>query len=200
GDLEHYIHGDARLPVLIDSAMIHYQFETIHPFLDGNGRLGRLLITFYLYWKNALHRPLLYLSYFFKRNRQEYYDRLQMVRETGNYEQWVAFFLKGVVETADSAMETAKKILELQSNHRSLLWKKKISSPIAVGMLESLFHKPYVSVNDVAKEFNISFQSASTLVSQFEKTGILEEITGRKRDKRYMYAEYVNILSEGTQI
>ncbi|MDO9529876.1 MAG: Fic family protein [Syntrophales bacterium] len=200
GDLEHYIHGDARLPVLIDSAMIHYQFETIHPFLDGNGRLGRLLITFYLYWKSVLHRPLLYLSYFFKRNRQEYYDRLQMVRETGNYEQWVAFFLKGVVETADSAMETAKKILELQSNHRSLLWKKKISSPIAVGMLESLFHKPYISVNDVAKEFNISFQSASTLVSQFEKTGILEEITGRKRDKRYMYAEYVNILSEGTQI
>ena len=200
GDLEHYIHGDARLPVLIDSAMIHYQFETIHPFLDGNGRLGRLLITFYLCWKNALHRPLLYLSYFFKRNRQEYYDRLQMVRETGNYEQWVAFFLKGVVETAASAMETAKKILELQSNHRSLLWKKKISSPIAVGMLESLFHKPYVSVNNVAKEFNISFQSASTLVSQFEKTEILEEITGRKRDKRYVYAEYVNILSEGTQI
>lgn len=199
GDLEHYMHGDTRLPVLIDSAMIHYQFETIHPFLDGNGRLGRLLITFYLYWKNVLHRPLLYLSYFFKRNRQEYYDRLQMVRETGNYEQWVAFFLKGVAETADSAMETAKKILELQSNHRTLLWKKKISSPIAVGMLESLFHKPYVSVNDVAKEFNISFQSASTLVSQFEKTGILEEITGRKRDKRYMYAEYVNILSEGTQ-
>ena len=123
-----------------------------------------------------------------------------MVRETGNYEQWVAFFLKGVVETAASAMETAKKILELQSNHRSLLWKKKISSPIAVGMLESLFHKPYVSVNNVAKEFNISFQSASTLVSQFEKTEILEEITGRKRDKRYVYAEYVNILSEGTQI
>ena len=200
GDLERYIHADAHLPVLIDTAVIHYQFETIHPFLDGNGRLGRLLITFYLYWKNVLHRPLLYLSYFFKRNRQEYYDRLQMVRETGNYEQWVAFFLKGIVETADSAMETAKRILELQSNHRSLLWKKKISSPTAVGMLESLFHKPYVSVNDMAKEFNISFQTASTLVSQFEKAGILEEVTGRKRDKRYVYAAYVNILSEGTQI
>ncbi len=199
GDLEHYIHTEAQLPVLIDTAMIHYQFETIHPFLDGNGRLGRLLITFYLYWKNALNRPLLYLSYFFKRNRQEYYDRLQMVRETGNYEQWITFFLKGVVETADSAMETAKKILGLQSDHRSLLWKKKISSPIAVGMLESLFHKPYVSVNDIAKEFNVSFQTASTLVSQFEKAGILEETTGRKRDKRYVYAEYVNILSEGTQ-
>jgi len=200
GDLEHYIHTDTRLPVLIDTAMIHYQFETIHPFLDGNGRLGRLLITFYLYWKNALHRPLLYLSYFFKRNRQEYYDRLQMVRETGNYEQWIAFFLKGVVETANSAMETAKKILELQGDHRSLLWKKKISSPIAVGMLESLFHKPYVSVNNMAKEFNISFQTASTLVSQFETAGILEEITGRKRDKKYVYAEYLTILSEGTQV
>ncbi|MBW2632280.1 MAG: Fic family protein [Deltaproteobacteria bacterium] len=198
GNIERYMHADARLPILIDTALIHYQFETIHPFLDGNGRLGRLLITFYLYWKNVLHSPLLYLSYFFQRNRQEYYDRLQMVRETGNYEQWIAFFLKGIVETADSAMATAKKILALQGNHRSLLWKKKISSPIAVGMLESLFHKPYVSVNDMAREFNISFQTASTLVSQFEKAGILEEITGRKRDKRYVYAQYVKILSEGT--
>jgi len=109
-----------------------------------------------------------------------------------------SLFLKGIVETADSAMATAKKILELQGDHRSLLWKKKISSPIAIGMLESLFHKPYVSVNDMAREFNISFQTASTLVSQFEKAGILEEITGRKRDKRYVYAQYVKILSEGT--
>lgn len=199
GDLEKYIHNKERLPLLADCALVHYQFETIHPFLDGNGRLGRLLITYYLYWKGALHKPLLYLSYFFKKRRQEYYDRLNMVRENGDYEQWLAFFLKGIKETADSAIETSRRILELQTSHRNLLWKKKISSPFAVGILEKLFFTPYVSVNDIAKGFKISFQTASTLVAQFEKAGILKEITGRKRDKRYIYADYLNILSEGTK-
>jgi Fic family protein len=198
GDLEQYIHKGRKLPVLIDCGLVHYQFESIHPFLDGNGRVGRLLITFYLYFREVLHRPLLYLSYYFKKNRQEYYDRLNMVRDKGDYEQWIAFFLKGVVETADSAVETARKILELQTKHRELLWKKKLSSPLAVGILERLFQKPYVSVNDVAKEFSISFQAASTLVSQLEGAGILHEITGKKRDKRFIYAAYISILSEGT--
>ena len=198
GDLEQYIHKGRKLPVLIDCGLVHYQFESIHPFLDGNGRVGRLLITFYLYFREVLHRPLLYLSYYFKKNRQEYYDRLNMVRDKGDYEQWIAFFLKGVVETADSAVETARKILELQTKHRELLWKKKLSSPLAVGILERLFQKPYVSVNDVAKEFSISFQAASNLVSQLEGAGILHEITGKKRDKRFIYAEYITILSEGT--
>ncbi len=198
GDLEQYIHKGRKLPVLIDCGLVHYQFESIHPFLDGNGRVGRLLITFYLYFREVLHRPLLYLSYYFKKNRQEYYDRLNMVRDKGDYEQWIAFFLKGVVETADSAVETARKILELQTKHRELLWKKKLSSPLAVGILERLFQKPYVSVNDVAREFSISFQAASNLVSQLEGAGILHEITGKKRDKRFIYAEYITILSEGT--
>jgi Fic family protein len=198
GDLELYIHKARKLPVLIDCGLIHYQFESIHPFLDGNGRVGRLLITFYLYFREVLHRPLLYLSYYFKKNRQEYYDRLNMLRNKGDYEQWIAFFLKGVAETADSAVETAQKILELQTKHRDLLWKKKLSSPFAVGILERLFQKPYVSVNDVAKEFSISFQAASNLVSQLEGAGILHEITGKKRDKRFIYAAYITILSEGT--
>ncbi|HKN19171.1 MAG TPA: Fic family protein, partial [Dissulfurispiraceae bacterium] len=199
GELEKYMHKKEKLPILVDCALIHYQFETIHPFLDGNGRLGRLLITYYLYWKGVLTKPLLYLSYFFKKRRQEYYDRLSLVRENGDYEQWVSFFLTGVIEISDSAIDTSKRILELQSNHRNLLWKKKISSPLAVGILEKLFYVPYVSVNDVAKEFSISFQAASTLVAQFEKARILKEITGRKRDKRYIYADYINILSEGTK-
>ncbi len=122
-----------------------------------------------------------------------------MVRENGDYEQWLTFFLKGIVETSDSAIDTAKRILELQTNHRTLLWKKNISSPLAVGILEKLFFTPYVSVNDIAKSFKISYQAASTLVSQLEKAGILKEITGRKRDKRYIYADYINILSEGTK-
>lgn len=199
GELEKYMHKKEKLPILVDCALIHYQFETIHPFLDGNGRLGRLLITYYLYWKGALTRPLLYLSYFFKKRRQEYYDRLSLVRENGDYEQWVSFFLKGVIEISDSAIDTSKRILELQTNHRNLLWQKKISSTLAVGILEKLFYVPYVSVNDVAKDFSISFQAASTLVAQFERAGILKEITGRKRDKRYIYADYLNILSEGTK-
>ncbi len=199
GELEKYMHKKEKLPVLVDCALIHYQFETIHPFLDGNGRLGRLLITYYLYWKGVLTKPLLYLSYFFKKRRQEYYDRLSLVRENGDYEQWVSFFLTGVIEISDSAIDTSKRILELQSNHRNLLWKKKISSPLAVGILEKLFYVPYVSVHDVAREFSISFQAASTLVAQFETAGILKEITGRKRDKRYIYADYINILSEGTK-
>jgi Fic family protein len=198
GDLEQYIYKGRKLPVLVDCGLVHYQFESIHPFLDGNGRVGRLLITFYLYFREVLHRPLLYLSYYFKKNRQEYYDRLTMVRDKGDYEQWIAFFLKGVVETADSAVETARKILELQTKHRELLWKKKLSSPLAVGILERLFQRPYVSVNDVAKEFSISFQAASNLVSQLEVAGILHEITGKKRDKRFIYGAYISILSEGT--
>jgi Fic family protein len=199
GDLEKYMHTAAQLPILVDCALMHYQFETIHPFLDGNGRLGRLLISFYLYWKGELHKPLLYLSFFFKKFRQEYYDRLNMVRENGDYEQWIAFFLKGIAETAESAVETAKKILELQNSDRKLLWKKKISSPLAVGILEKLFYIPYVSVNDIAKEFEISFQTAATLVSQLEDAEILREITGRKRDKRYVYKQYLAILEEGTK-
>jgi Fic family protein len=199
GDLEKYMHSQQKLPILIDCALVHYQFETIHPFLDGNGRLGRLLITYYLFWKGVLNKPLLYLSYYFKKRRQEYYDRLDLVRENGDYEQWISFFLNGIIEVSDSAIETSKKILELQSYHRSLLWKKKISSPLAVGILEKLFYTPYVSVKDIAKGFNISFQAASTLVAQMVKIGILKEITGRKRDKRYVYIDYLNMLSEGTK-
>jgi Fic family protein len=199
GDLEHYFHDKAKLFFLIDCALIHYQFETIHPFLDGNGRMGRLLITYYLYWKEVLHKPLLYLSYYFKKNRQEYYDRLNMVRDTGNYEQWIDFFLKGVVDTAGSAMETARKVLELQTHHRRLLWEEKISSPLAVGILEQLFYTPVVSIGPLAKQFDISYQASSTLVSQLENAGILKETTGRKRDKRFVYSDYLNILAEGTK-
>jgi Fic family protein len=143
---------------------------------------------------------LLYLSYFFKKNRQEYYDRLTMVRNSGNYEQWLDFFLRGVTEVSDLAIETAKKILELQTKHRNLLWQKKMSSPLAVGLLEKLFYTPYMSVKNVAEAFSISYQAASLLVAQFEKHGILKEITGRKRDKKYVYKQYIDILSEGTSL
>lgn len=198
GKLETYMHKKSILPELINCALIHYQFETIHPFLDGNGRLGRLLITFYLCWKNILTKPLLYLSYYLKKNRQEYYDRLSMVRNNGNYEQWITFFLKGIIETAESAITNTKKILELKEKDQKLLFTKKVSSPSATMLLEQLFYTPLVSINNVQEKFNISHQAASNLINEFERIGILKETTGKKRDKRFLYKKYLTILAQGT--
>lgn len=177
---------------------MHYQFETIHPFLDGNGRLGRLLITFYLYWKGALQYPLLYLSYYLKIHRQEYYDRLNLVREKGDYEQWVIFFLKGVIWTSESALQTVKKLLRLQEDHKQRIIAKKLSSPYAIALLDYLFEKPHLTIRDIASHLNTSYQGSKTLLNQFVDMGILKEITGKKRDKRYSYWEYLDLLSEGT--
>lgn len=200
GDLENYFYSDSKLPELINCALIHYQFETIHPFLDGNGRVGRLLITFYLYWKGVIERPLLYLSYFFKKNRQEYYDRLMIVRNKGDYEQWINFFLDGVIETADIAINDIKKILELQANDQKLLWEKRISSPLVIMIHNKLFYTPVVSIGDIQKLFDISYPTASNIVNQLIKIGILEETTGQKRSKRYIYKKYMDILSYGTNL
>ncbi len=195
-DFEKYIHKN-KLPDLIDCALLHYQFETIHPFLDGNGRIGRLLITLFLYEKKIISKPLLYLSLYFKKNRQEYYDRLTMVRNRGNYEQWIEFFLKGLIETAESGIETIKKIHTLQNDKKELILKNinKTSSAYTSWILDYLFSNPYVSIKDIEKQFHISFQSASTLLGQFEKMGILKESTGRKRDKRFLFKEYLDILN-----
>lgn len=198
GQLELYMHKEVALPILINCALIHYQFETIHPFLDGNGRIGRLLITFYLCWKKVMQKPLLYLSYFFKLHRQEYYDRLNLVREKGDFEQWIAFFLKGVIWTSESALETVKNVLSLADRHKKLLFEKKVSSPVAIALLDRLLSKPHLSTHDVIEEFQLSFQTAQTLIRQLEDLGILKEITGRKRDRRYSYWEYLDYLSEGT--
>lgn len=198
GQLELYMHKEKELPILITCSLIHYQFETIHPFLDGNGRIGRLLITFYLCWKQVMQKPLLYLSYYFKLHRQEYYDRLNLVREKGDYEQWIQFFLKGVIWTSGSALETIKQILALADQHKKLLLHKKISSPLAIVLLDYLFVKPYVSIQEVSDSFHISFQRAQALVLQFVDIGILKEITGKKRDRCFSYWEYLDCLSEGT--
>lgn len=199
-ELELYLHKSHKLPILITCALIHYQFETIHPFLDGNGRIGRLLITFYLCWKKVLQKPLLYLSYYFKLHRQEYYDRLNLVREKGDYEQWVNFFLKGVIWTSESALETIKQVLALADDHKKKLIKEKISSPIAIGLLEYLFAKPHVSTHDIAEHFHMTFQTAQKLVNHFIEIEILREITGKKRDRRYSYWQYLEYLSEGTNL
>lgn len=198
GQLELFLHQESELPLLINIALIHYQFETIHPFLDGNGRLGRLLIAFYLYWKGALRYPLLYISYFLKIHRQEYYDRLNLTRESGDFEQWVSFFLKGIIWTSESALLTIKNILQLQEDHKQRLIKQKLSSPYAIALLDYLYEKPHTSVSEIAKQLKISYPAAQTLVQQFVKAEILKEMTGKKRDKRYSYWEYLAYLSEGT--
>ena len=198
GELELFLHKDSELPLLINCALMHYQFETIHPFLDGNGRLGRLLITFYLYWKGALQYPLLYLSYYLKIHRQEYYDRLNLVRERGDYEQWIIFFLKGIIWTCESALQTIKNLLQLQEDHKKRLISKKLSTPYAIALLDYLFERPHLTINDVADHLKISYQGAKALVDQFVTAEILKEITGKRRDKRYSYWEYLAFLSEGT--
>ena len=197
--LELYLHKKSTLHPLVNCALIHYQFETIHPFLDGNGRIGRLLITFYLMWNKLLHKPLLYLSYYFKRHRQEYYDRLNMVRNKGDYEQWVSFFLDSVMETAKIAVDDIKKILHLKEKHKQKLWARNITSPLAIMLLDKLFYTPIISIVDVQQFFDVSYQAAANLVKQFEDSGILKEITGKKRAKRYAYTEYLSILAKGTK-
>lgn len=199
GNLEKFIHEKSAIPPLVKCALLHYQFETIHPFLDGNGRIGRLLITFYLCWEKILSRPLLYLSYYFKRNRQEYYDRLNLVRFKDDYEGWIRFFLKGVVEASVQATETARKIMELQQTDREEILKRKMTTPMAVVLLDKLFLYPVVTVKDVARRLETSYQTANDLVKRFEKMGLLEEMTGAQRYRRFRYKPYLDIIIEGTQ-
>ncbi len=196
--LESYLHSDSSLPPLIDCALMHYQFETIHPFLDGNGRLGRLLITFYLQWKELLPSPLLYLSYYFKLHQQEYYDRLALVRTTGNYEQWILFFLQGVSDTCRSALDTLRGILSLQEEMRIFLLKNN-ASVSAMKLMHHLYYVPVISVREVQEVCEVSFQGASNIVKEFEQWGILHEVTGKKRSKRYAFKRYITMLSEGTE-
>lgn len=196
--LEKFIHQDTKLPPLVKCALIHYQFETVHPFLDGNGRIGRLLITFYLCWLEILNRPLLYLSYYLKRNRQEYYDRLSVVRKKDAYEEWIEFFLKGVIEISDQTIESAKNIITLQKTDTQKIVSAGIASSSAVMLLDWLFTAPIVNVNEVAHKLRITRQSATSLIAKLEKLGILQEITGKSRNRFYAYYEYLQILNEGT--
>lgn len=196
-DLERYMHEESGYPILINCALLHYQFETIHPFLDGNGRLGRLLITLYLFWQGAIEKPILYASYYLKKHRQEYSDRLMMVRNKGNYEQWVFFFLESIIEACESAISDTKHILVLKSEDERLLWENRISSPFATMLLNQLFLTPIISTKDIEKGFGVSYPTAANVIKQFIEMNILKEITGQKRAKRYVYMRYMDILSEG---
>jgi Fic family protein len=196
GNLEKFINQEGSLPLLIKCALIHYQFETIHPFLDGNGRIGRLLIDLFIHWKGVLHKPLIYTSLFFKQNRQEYFDRLMMVRTSGDYEQWVGFFIKSILWSTEHAIEKIKQILLLQEELRRKILKEKKASLRTIEFLDILFISPLTTINDMAKKLDISFQAASEQVKLFLSLGILEELTGKKRSKRFAFAPYLKIIEE----
>ena len=196
-DLEKFIHAKSDLPLLIKIALTHYQFETIHPFLDGNGRLGRLLITFLLCEQNVLKEPVLYLSLFFKRHRQQYYDELQSVRENGTWERWIRFFLTGVQEVSDEAIHTARSILVLREKHQNII-NQTFGHATAKGhlVLQSLYSFPITSVEQVRTLIQTTYAPANKLIAQFVEAGIIRETTGQKRNRRFEYHEYIGLFSE----
>jgi Fic family protein len=183
--------------LLIKIGLVHAQFETIHPFLDGNGRVGRLLITFLLTEGGVLEKPVLYLSHYFKRRRQEYYDRLQAIRERGDWENWLAFFLRGVTEVSAEATETARRVLLLRERHRAEITDR-LGRAAANGhrVLESLFDRPIVAVGEVQELTGTSFAAANQLVARMTQLGILREITGYSRNRRFRYDPYVRLFTD----
>ena len=195
-DLEKFLHQEDDIPLLIRIGMAHAQFETIHPFLDGNGRCGRLLITFFLCHKGILPKPVLYLSYFFKKYRKEYYECLQRVRDFGDWESWIKFFLRGVLTVSDQAAETARAIVTLRENHRTLLTDHfGPASGRAVKMLEHLYQRPTTTVNDVRDYLGISFPNANNMIDKFVQHGVLNETTGQVRNRVFLYSPYVDLFS-----
>lgn len=195
-DLARYINEESRHPILVRTALAHQQFETIHPFLDGNGRLGRLLVTLMLIEEGTLQQPILYLSEYFRRHRQEYYDRLQAVRDDGELREWLIFFLEAVREVSENGTRTARDIRQLREEHRSLV-SDEISSPTkAFRLLETLYQRPAVSVPQVREIIDMSYPVANDLVADFERLGLLTEVTGNKRNRRYRYQPYLEIFGE----
>jgi Fic family protein len=195
GDLERFLH-DHRLPPLIHAGLAHAQLETIHPFLDGNGRVGRLLITFLLCHQGILSRPLLYLSHFLKRNRAEYYDRLQAVRTGGAWGGWLRFFLTGVRDVAAEAHETARKILALRGRCHDLLSKEGKAAANLLRALDVLFEQPVVSVHVLEQRLAVSHMTANTLAARLEELGVLREMTGYKRNRRFAFDPYLELFTD----
>jgi hypothetical protein len=202
-DLEKYINTDGGLDDLIKIALIHYQFETIHPFLDGNGRVGRLLIVLYLLEKKVIKTPSLYLSFYLKENRIEYYDRMTAVRESGDYEQWVKFFIEGIYVSGQSAIETADELIALRNSNLERLeaenyTKRTHETMIKVfGYLEA---HPIIEIGKTAKDLSLSYNTVASAVSRFEALGILSLVNNQDRNKVYSYDDYISILRSGTEL
>jgi Fic family protein len=200
GALEKFLHEERReVPPLLKAGLVHVQFETIHPFLDGNGRLGRLLITFLLCAAGALREPILYLSLFFKTNRQNYYDLLMRVRESGDWETWIEFFLRGVRETSEQAVNAAKRILALLDSDRKRIEAMGRPAASMLRVFQYAQTHPIVSIQTCSEKIGVSFPTVSGAVDNLQKLGILREITGKQRKRLFGYDAYIKILNEGTE-
>ena len=195
--LERFIHADTDLPLLVKIGLAHAQFETIHPFLDGNGRVGRLLITFLLCEQGVLQKPVLYLSWFFKQHRQQYYDELQSVRDAGTWERWLTFFLRGVVEVSGQATDTARRIISLREEHRRVITDN-FGRAAANGhrVLEHIYEYPIVSVSNVQRLTGTTYTAANNLVARMADCGILHEFTGQTRNRRFRYQNYIDLFHD----
>lgn len=201
-DLEKYINAEAELDDLIRIALIHYQFESIHPFLDGNGRIGRLLIVLYLLEKKVIKTPSLYLSFYLKEHRIEYYDRMSAIRETGDYEQWIKFFLEGIYASGKSAIETANELIALRDKNIRKLENENYTKRTLETMMK-VFHyleaHPIIDIGKTAEDLSIAYNTVSSAVNRFEKLGILHLVKKQGRNKVYSYKEYIDILRDGTE-
>ncbi len=199
GALEHFMHESAsRLPALIKAGLIHVQFETIHPFLDGNGRIGRLLVTLYLCFHGVLRKPLLYLSLFLKTHRTEYYRLLQEVREAGAWEAWLDFFLAGVAETANQAFNAATRIVEVFKADRERIAAEGTRAASSLRVHDLLQQSPFVTASRLVDQTGLTTPTINAALADLERLGIVQEVTGRRRGRVFGYRAYLAILSEGT--
>ena len=198
--LERFLHADDDgLPALIRAGLAHAQFETIHPFLDGNGRVGRLLITLLLHHSDMLREPFLYLSLYFKQHRSDYYDLLNQARHTGDWEKWLAFFLEGVRSTATGAVETARRLSQLFASDRAALEQQGRRAGTLLRAHEALKEQPILSSPYICRRTNLSFPAVASAMEQFIKHGIAREITGKRRNRLFVYDKYLSILTEGAE-
>ena len=196
-ELERFLSEKSTLPLLVRVGLAHAQLETIHPFRDGNGRIGRLFITLMLCEQRTLAKPVLYLSHYFKRHRQRYYDHLQAVRDHGDWESWLAFFLQGVIEVSGQATCTARDILTLRERHRQIITGR-FGRAAANGhrVLEILFERPFITAPGIRDLLGTSYAAANNLVARFVENGILKEFTGQKRNRIFQYADYINLFTD----
>ena len=196
-NLEKFLHDINSLPALIHCGLVHAQFETIHPFLDGNGRIGRLLITFLLCQQGILQKPLLYLSHYLKFHRIEYYDRLMAIRTHGDWEGWLKFFLQGIFEVSQSATVTARSILEMRENHRGIIGYKIATSSYGLRLLDLLFQHPLINIRFVENELQCSYKTANKIVDRLVELELLHEVTGWQRNRIYRYEPYLDLFERG---
>ena len=199
-DLEKFIHADTpEIPALIEAGLVHVQFETIHPFLDGNGRLGRLLIAFLLCTQGILKEPILYLSLYLKTHRQTYYDLLQRVRDRGDWEAWLEFFLEGIAETSRQAADTARELHDLFEADRRRIERLGRPATSALRVHRRLQRNPLVAIGDAARDLHLSPPTVANAVRRLESLGILRETTGKRRGRLFVYDAYLDILNRGTE-